>query len=173
MLGQNLTTRPIRFSIEKWHRWVEPGTAAAQVHTEVRVAIDALDYEYNHDARMQSPCLSAARLQLAVGRRGLGPRDREQCTQRAFFVATYHTRVHHSSSSSSSSSRSSCWARMLGWKKIHVKRLGTSLRGQTRVSQRRLGCLSPGPSEVHSSRARYTTIVEVVNVGLNFLFPKT
>ena len=34
----------------------------------------------------------------------------------------------------------------------YMKRLGTSLRGQTRVSQRRLGCLIPGPSEVHSAR---------------------
>ena len=29
--------------------------------------------EYNHDARTQSPRLTAARLQLAVGRRGLRP----------------------------------------------------------------------------------------------------
>ena len=29
--------------------------------------------EYNHDARTQSPRLTAARLQLAVGRRGLVP----------------------------------------------------------------------------------------------------
>ena len=53
------------------------------LRTKVGVAIDALDYEYNHDARTQSPRLSAARLQLAVGRRGLGPRDQEeQRTQR-------------------------------------------------------------------------------------------
>ena len=38
-----------------------------EVHTKVRVAIDALDHEYNHDARTQSPCLTAARLQLTVG----------------------------------------------------------------------------------------------------------
>ena len=44
-----------------------------EVHTDARVAIDALDYEYNHDTRTQSPRLSAARLQLAVGRRGFGP----------------------------------------------------------------------------------------------------
>ena len=49
-----------------------------EIHTEVRVAIDALDYEYNHDARTQSPRLSAARLQLAVGRRALGPGDQEE-----------------------------------------------------------------------------------------------
>ena len=30
------------------------------LHTEVRVAIDALDYEHNHDARTQSPRRSAA-----------------------------------------------------------------------------------------------------------------
>ena len=57
--------------------------------------IDALDYEYNHDARTQSPRPTAAILQLAVGRRGLGPRERgEQRTKRASFVATYHAGVH-------------------------------------------------------------------------------
>ena len=40
------------------------------------------------------PRLSTARLPLAVGGRGLGPRDQEQRTQRASFVATHHTRVH-------------------------------------------------------------------------------
>ena len=78
-----------------------------EVHTKVRVAIDALDYEYNHDAQTQSPCLTAARLQLAVDRRGLGPREQgEQRTQRASFVATYHARVH-------TEQQLSCWARML------------------------------------------------------------
>ena len=66
-----------------------------KVHTKVRVAIDALDYEYKHDGQTQSPRLIVARLQLAVGRRGLGPREQEeQRTQRASFVATYHKRVH-------------------------------------------------------------------------------
>ena len=52
-------------------------------------------YEYHHDARTQSPRLTAARRQLAVGARELGPRDQEeQRTQRASFVATYHMRVH-------------------------------------------------------------------------------
>ena len=52
-----------------------------EVRTKARVAIDALGYEYNHDARTQSPRLTAARLQLAVGRRGLGPREQEElCT---------------------------------------------------------------------------------------------
>ena len=83
--------------------------------------------EYNHDARTQSPRLTAAKLQLGVGRRGLGRREQEeQCTQRASFVATYHTRVHTEQQ-----------LIVLGpdalLKKIHVKRLGTSLRGQTRV----------------------------------------
>ena len=37
-----------------------------EVHTGVvRVAIDVLNYEYNHDARRQSPRLSADRLQLS------------------------------------------------------------------------------------------------------------
>ena len=64
------------------------------MHTKVRVAIDALDYEHNHDARTLSPRFTAARLQLAVDRRGLEPKQQgEQLTQRASFVATYHARV--------------------------------------------------------------------------------
>ena len=63
--------------------------------------------EYNHDARTQSPRLTVARLELAVGQRGLGPREQgEQHTQRASFVATYHARVH-------TEQQLSCWARML------------------------------------------------------------
>ena len=55
-----------------------------------------------------------------------------------------------------------------------MKRLGTSLRGQTRVSQRRLGCLSPGPSEVHPAvSSRRQTQQAVADVGLDFLSPKT
>ena len=39
--------------------------------------------------------LSAARLKLAVGRRGLGARDHEEHrTQPASYVAMYRTRVH-------------------------------------------------------------------------------
>ena len=60
----------------------------------MRVAMDALDYEYNHHTRTQSRRLSAARLQLAIDGRGLGPKDQEeQRTQRASFVDTYSTRV--------------------------------------------------------------------------------
>ena len=66
----------------------------AYAKVRLRVATDALDYEYNHDARTQSPSLTASRLQLAVGRRGLGPREQgEKRTERASFVATYYTRV--------------------------------------------------------------------------------
>ena len=39
----------------------------------MRVAISALDYEYHHDVRTQSPRLNSASLQLDVRRRGLGP----------------------------------------------------------------------------------------------------
>ena len=102
-----------------------------EVHTNVRVrvAIDALDYEYNHDARTQSPRLTAARLQLAVGRRVLGLREqREQRTQRASFVATDHARVH-----TEQQQRIVLGSGALLKKQYHVKRLGTSLRGQTRV----------------------------------------
>ena len=63
--------------------------------------------EYNHDAPTQSPRLTAARIELAVGRRGLGRREQgEQRTQRASFVATYHARVHKEQ-------QLSCRARML------------------------------------------------------------
>ena len=41
------------------------------------------------------------------------------------------------------------------------------LRGQTRVSQRRLGCLSAGPSEVRSTRL-LSDDTAVVGIGLNF-----
>ena len=62
---------------------------------------------------------------------------------------------------------------MLGCNKYHVKRLDTSLRCQTRVSQRRLGCLSAGPSEVHSARLFAAPDTAVVDVGFKFLSPKT
>ena len=63
--------------------------------------------KYNHDARTQSPRLTATRLQLAVGRRGLGPGEQgEQRAQRAPFVATDHARVH-------TEQQLTCWARML------------------------------------------------------------
>ena len=66
--------------------------------------------EYNHDARTQSPRLTAARLQLAVGRRGLVsdlPEQGDQRTQRASFVARYHASVH------TEQQQLPCWARML------------------------------------------------------------
>ena len=115
-------------------------------------------YEYHHDARTQSPRLTAARRQLAVGARELGPRDQEeQRTQRASFVATYHTRVHTEQQ-----------LNVLGsdalLKKYYMKH--TSLRCQTRVSERRLGCLSPGPSGAAPD-------IAVVDVGFNFLSPNT
>ena len=96
-----------------------------EVHTDVRVAIDALDYEYNNDARTQSARLSAARLQLAVGGRGLGPTEGEQRTQRASFVPTYHTRVHTEQQLALGSDA------LL--KKTPRECLGTALRGQIRV----------------------------------------
>ena len=98
-------------------------------------------------ARTQSPRLSTARLQLAFG--GRPSEQEEQHTQRASFVAYVSYESIHTAAAVC---RSSWWARMLGWKKYQVERLHSSLRGQTRVSQRRLGCLSPGPSEAHSAR---------------------
>ena len=67
-----------------------------ELRATVRIAINAFNYEnaINNDARTQSPRLTAARLQLAVGRCGLGPRGQgDQRTQRASLVATYHARV--------------------------------------------------------------------------------
>ena len=83
-------------------------------------------------------------------RRELGPRDQEeQPTQRAPSVATYHTSLYESTHRAAALIvlGSDAWL-----KKYHVKRLGTSLRGQTKGSQRRLRYLSPGPSEVPSAR---------------------
>ena len=111
-----------------------------EAHTKVRVAIDALDSEYNHDARTQFPRLSAARLHIDVSRRGLGHREQEeQRTQRASFVVTYRTRVHTDQQ-----------LIVLGSDAC----LGTSLRGQIRVSERKLACLSSGSRKEHSTRRR-------------------
>ena len=50
-----------------------------------------------------------------------------------------------------------------------MKRRVTSLRGQTRISQRRLRSLGPEPSEVHSARLFATPDIAVVVIGLNFV----
>ena len=98
---------------------------------DLRVAIDALDYEYNHDARTQSPSLAAARLQLTVGRRGLGPREQgDQGNQRASFLATYVImREYTQREQHSSRAGLGCFSE----NKFHMKCIGTSLRGRTRV----------------------------------------
>ena len=59
--------------------------------------------EYNHDARTQSPRLTAARLQLAVGRRGLGPtvENKETSAPSARLSWLRITREYTQSSSSS------------------------------------------------------------------------
>ena len=61
-----------------------------EVHTNVRVTIDALDYEFNHDAPKQSRVSPQPHYAyLSVGGRGPGPRDQEeQRTTRVSFVAT-------------------------------------------------------------------------------------
>ena len=93
----------------------------------IRVAIDVLDYAYNHDPRTRWPRLSAGRLQIAVDGRGLGPRDlevfQEQRTQRPSFVAIRIMQEY--TQSSSSSAGLGCFVE----KKHHVNRLGTYLRG--------------------------------------------
>ena len=95
-----------------------------------------------------------ASAQPAVGRRGLRPRDQEeQRTQRASFAATNHTGVHTQQQQQQQQQQVIVLGSDAWLQKKHVKRRGTSLRGQqTRVSQRRLGCLCPGQSEVRSGQ---------------------
>ena len=51
-----------------------------------------------------------------------------------------------------------------------MNRLGTSLRGQTRASQRTLGCSSPALCEVHSARVFVALdTAAVVEIGYDFL----
>ena len=119
---------------KKWHPSLiksRPGTAAVlgtrYTQEFEHVAIDALDYKCNHNARTQSPRLTAARLQLAVGRRGLGSREQgDQRTRPASVVATYRTRVY---TKLAARAGPGCFVE----KKYHVERLGMSLRGQIRV----------------------------------------
>ena len=80
-----------------------------EVHTGVvRVAIDVLNYEYNHDARRQSPRLSADRLQLS-GDVGLDLETKKSSAPNARLSWLLITREY-----AAGSSQSSCWARMLG-----------------------------------------------------------
>ena len=71
-------------------------------------------------------------------------------------------------STHSSISRSSCWARMV--EKNTTRSASARLFVARLVIQRRRGCLSPGPSEVHSARC---PDIAVVHVGLKFVSPKT
>ena len=108
-----------------------------------RVAIDVLGYEYNHDERTKLPRLSAASLQLAVAvsdqetKKSSAPSAR--LTWLRIILNNYYTAV----AGEVIVPGSDVWL-----KKKHVKRLGPFLG----VSRRRLGCLSPWPSEVHSAR---------------------
>ena len=158
-----------------WKRFTS--TATGRLRTATRAAPNGGDVRKQKSARLpqyaiptQSLRLSTVGLQLAVGGLGLGPIEQEeQGTQRAPFVATYHTSTHSSSRSScglgsslalSSSTRKRFYTHrssgqavftgVIPWlQKHHLELLGTSLRGQTKISQRRLGCLRPGPSQVH------------------------
>ena len=125
-----------------------------------------MNYEYNHGARTQSPRLSAGRSQLLSGSAGWDVETKKSSALSASFVATYHTRVRSKQQS----------VIVLGSdalvKKNGVKRLGTSLHDQT-GSQRRLGCLRPGPSEVHSTRLFAAPDTAVADFGFKFLSPNT
>ena len=103
-----------------------------------------------------------------MGRRGLGPKRPRRAARPARVFRGYLRVIRESAASSR---QSSCWLRKLS--REAPRRLGTSLRGQTRVSQHRLGCLSPGPSEVLSARLFAAPDAAVVDVGLNFLSPTT
>ena len=132
-----------------------------------RVAIDALENECSHDARTQSPHLFAERLQLSVDARvDLEAKQRAQRGSSWLRIIRECTQQQQS-------------VIMLGsdaWlEKNHVNRLGTSLRGQTRVNQRRLGCSRPGLSEMHSARLVVApdTAAVVIDVDYDFRSPKT
>ena len=105
--------------------------------------------EYNHDARKKSLRLTAARLQLAVGRRGLGPREQgEQRTQRVFRGYTYRARVHTEQHLSASA-------------RLFAARL---------ESERRLGCFE---SRAEPSALGVAPDIAVVDVVLKSPSPKT
>ena len=119
ILAQNPTTRPIGLSNRKMasvfnqvNIWLSrAGLVQPQyeVHARVRVAIDVLDYEYNHYARTQSPHLSAARLPLAVRRSGLGSREPEEHhPARVFRGYVSYESTHRAAASSSSRAGLGC-----------------------------------------------------------------
>ena len=108
--------------------------------------MDELDYKYNHDARTQSPRLSAARLQQLSGDAGSDLETKKSNAPSARLSRPLIIREY-----AASISQSSCWALMLVENKGHVSPSGSLFAGAL-VSQRRLECSSPGPSEVHSAR---------------------
>ena len=139
ILAQNPTTRPIRLSNKKMAsvfnqeknltEQSRPGTTA------VRGTHKSTSSDRYVGPRTQPRCANAVaaprRSQTTASCRWTRPRtylekEGEQHTQRASFVATYHTRVQ---TRAASRSGRGCFVE----KKYHVKRLGTSLCGQTRV----------------------------------------
>ena len=98
-----------------------------EVHTDVRVAIDALEKEYNHDARTQSPRLSAAR-SVEAGSDLETKRNSAPSSPFVTYVSYDSTHIHSSSKQQQQQQvivlGSDAWL-----KKCHVKRLGTSLPG--------------------------------------------
>ena len=114
-----------------------------EINTKVRVAIDVLDHEHKHDARTQSLHLTAARKQLAVGRRGPGPDNTDSSAPSARLSWLHIMREYTE-------------------QQLIVLGSGALLKKIPREaprhvssrpdSERRLGCLSPGPSEVLSTR---------------------
>ena len=130
-----------------------------EVHkAAVRVAIDALNYEYDHGVRTKSPRLSADRLQLSGDASSALETKISASSARLWWLRI----IREYAASSSHRTGLGC----------HVKRLGTSLRGRT-GSQGRVGRLSPGPSDVHSVCLFAAPDTAVVDVGLKFQSPNT
>ena len=133
-----------------------------EVHTASSTSSDRcveLRIKPHGGVRTQSPRLSADRLQLS-GDAGSDLETKKSSAPRARLSWLRVIREYAASSSHRAG---------LG---CQVKRLGTSLRGQT-VSQDRLERLSPGPSDVISARLFAAPDAAVVDVGLNFLSPTT
>ena len=135
-----------------WVRWPK----SSEVHTDLQVAINALDNSYNHYARTQSPRLHTNQITSSCRWTRARTERQEQRTQHAPVLATYHTRL-NTKQQQLQQAAAFCskwvivWDQMFHRTKYPVKRDDTSLPARTRVSQRRLGCSSPGPREVRSA----------------------
>ena len=132
-----------------------------------------LENEYNHDARAQSPHLSADRLQLpSDAGSDLETKKSSAPSAGLSWLRIIREYTQQQQQQSVIVLGSDAWL-----EKNHVKRLGTSLRCQTRVSQRRLGCSGAERSALGTSlrgaRHSSSSIILIVDVGYDFLSRKT